>query len=81
MTQHLQAFLGACARAVPLAGCLLEVPPIDGEPTTEDDATTREGNAAETGLRARELESLDGATAEVILPGEDVLAAVVGCGR
>jgi hypothetical protein len=33
------------------------------------------------GLHELELKSLDGATAEVILPGEDVLDAVVGCGR
>ena len=33
------------------------------------------------GVHEIELKSLDGATAEVILPGEDVLDAVVGCGR
>lgn len=36
-----------------------------------------EGN----GLHEIELKSLDGTTAEVILPGEDVLDAAVGCGR
>jgi hypothetical protein len=34
-----------------------------------------------TGVHEIELKSLDGATAEVILPGEDVLDAVMGCGR
>lgn len=33
------------------------------------------------GLHELELKSLDGATAEVILPGEDVLDVALGCGR